>query len=131
MEEFSLDKMFDHLPLIVVVLIGPILAHITYAIFSKGNPTVGLYIIAVITLLWMIVAAPQRYGNGLATYSNSAVSVYVLVATGFLWFAHHHLVQKSALRPKWSFHVPIALLFGFFCLLLYKFHIQPHVNAWV
>ncbi len=127
MEEFSLATLTAHLPRIVVVLLGPILAHISFAIFSKRAPTVALALVSGFTVIWMYVAAPQTYGNGLGTYSNTAVSVYVVIATGFLWFAHHFLIQRSTLKPKWFFHIPVVLLFLGFSLLLWRFHIAPIV----
>lgn len=129
MDNFSIDTLMDYLPRIIIVLIGPILAHIVYAIFARRKPTVALFSVSAITLIWMIFAAPQSYGQGLGTYSNSAVSVYVVIATGFLWFAHHQLIQRSTLKPSWFFHIPIVLLFIAFCMLLWKFHLTPIIRG--
>lgn len=127
MYEFSIEAFQANWFRIAIALLGPPVAHILYAIFSKSRPVLALMLVSSITMIWMFFASTITYGPPFGAYAKSVITLYVLLATIFLWFAHHQLVRRSELKPVWLFHVPVIALFIAFGMLVYNFHIAPNI----
>jgi hypothetical protein len=129
MQDFNLAVLQADLPRVLFTLLSPIVAHILYVLFAKSQPKLALFLLSIIAVIWMYFAARITYGPPFADYGKSAVSLYVFIATGMFWFAHHQLIRRSGLKPAWFFHIPVVILFLSFCLLLWTFHIAPRLGV--
>lgn len=125
MEESTIVALKAFLPSIVVTIIGPIIAHVLYAVFANSKPKLALLLISAVTLIWMTVASSISYGPPFGGHSKTIITAYIFIATAVLWFVHHLLIRRSEFRPSWFYHLPVILLFSSFCLLLYTYHIAP------
>lgn len=127
MHEASVEAIQSYFWLIGIAFFGPIIAHILYGIFSKSRPMLALVLISGVTMGWMIVAATISYGPPFGAYGKTVMTGYVIVATLFLWLAHHQLIKRSNLKPHWLFHISVIAMFGMFSMALYIYHIAPRM----
>jgi len=129
METLDIEGLRTMLPVLLLVLLTPAVAHLAHAVLARRQPRLALAALAVVTLGWMPWAATLTARAPFGGYSKTAVSIYIGVAALLLWFALHRLIGRAGFARPWLGHAPVILAFGAFAVFFWLYHIAPRLGS--